>query len=88
MPRGTLVAGITSGAEEVALPPRRDLDELAVAATRAVGMDITGVDVLEAADGTLYALEVNANFGFYPRNSEIVDALVEQVVARGKTPPA
>lgn len=83
VPRGTLVAGITSGAEEVALPPRHDLDELGVAVTQAVGMDITGVDVLEALDGTLYALEVNANFGFFPRSSEIVDALLEQVVRRG-----
>jgi glutathione synthase/RimK-type ligase-like ATP-grasp enzyme len=79
VPRGTVVAGISSGAEEVKLSPRADLDELAVAMTRAVAMDIVGVDILEAADGRLFALEVNVNFGFYPRNGEILDGLVSQL---------
>jgi glutathione synthase/RimK-type ligase-like ATP-grasp enzyme len=81
VPRGTLVATVSSGGEEIVLAPRRDLDDLAVAMTRAVAMDIAGVDILETSDGSLFALEVNANFGFYPRNGEIVDALVEQLLA-------
>jgi glutathione synthase/RimK-type ligase-like ATP-grasp enzyme len=81
VPRGTVVAGITAGAQEVALAARSDLDDLAIAMTRAVAMDIAGVDLLEAPDGTIFALEVNANFGFYPRNSEILDAIFGQVLA-------
>ncbi|HEV7806733.1 MAG TPA: hypothetical protein VGO80_12990 [Solirubrobacteraceae bacterium] len=79
VPRGTIVAGITSGAEEVKLDPREDLDHLAIAMARAVEMDIVGADILETADGALFGIEVNANFGFYPSNREIVDALVERL---------
>jgi glutathione synthase/RimK-type ligase-like ATP-grasp enzyme len=49
---------------------------------RAVGLDIGGVDILEANDGRLYALEANANFGFYPRTREVLDALAGQVRLR------
>jgi glutathione synthase/RimK-type ligase-like ATP-grasp enzyme len=79
--RGTIVAGIGSGAQEVKLAPREDLDELAIAVTRAVGMDVAGIDVLETPAGALLALEVNVNFGFYPRNGEILDAIAAQVRA-------
>ena len=79
--RGTVVAGITSGATEVKLAPRDDLDRLAVAMTRAVEMDVAGADILETPDGALFGIEVNANFGFYPRNREIVDAVVERLHA-------
>jgi glutathione synthase/RimK-type ligase-like ATP-grasp enzyme len=80
--RGTVVATVAGGAREVKLPRRHDLDELAIAMVRAVGMDIGGTDILEGRDGDIYALEVNANFGFYPKNREIVDALLAQVVER------
>lgn len=81
VPAGTIVAGIGAGAVEVKLPPRADLDDLATAVTRAVGMDIAGIDVLQTPDGALFALEANVNFGFYPRNREILDAIVGQAVA-------
>jgi glutathione synthase/RimK-type ligase-like ATP-grasp enzyme len=71
----TLVAAVTSGAQEVRLPPRKDLDELAIAMVRAVHLDVAGVDVLEDPLGRLFALEVNANFGFFPRNTEILEAI-------------
>jgi glutathione synthase/RimK-type ligase-like ATP-grasp enzyme len=80
---GTLFAAITSGAREVKLAPRADLDDLAVAIVHAVGLDIVGVDILESTDGALFALEANVNFGFYPRNREILDALADQVELRG-----
>ncbi|HEY1538775.1 MAG TPA: hypothetical protein VGF63_05200 [Solirubrobacteraceae bacterium] len=78
---GTIVAAIGSGAREVELAPREELDELAIAVTRAVGMDIAGVDVLETPEGELLALEANVNFGFDPRNGEILDAIAAQVLA-------
>jgi glutathione synthase/RimK-type ligase-like ATP-grasp enzyme len=83
MPPGTLFAAITSGAQEVKLDPRADLDDLGVAMVRAVGLDIVGVDILESTGGALFALEANVNFGFYSRNREILDALADQVELRG-----
>jgi glutathione synthase/RimK-type ligase-like ATP-grasp enzyme len=85
VPPGTLVAAVTGGAEEVRLPPRQDLDDLAVAIVRASTMDIAGVDVLEDPSGQLFALEVNANFGFFPRNAEIVEAILACAAAKASS---
>jgi RimK family alpha-L-glutamate ligase len=90
VPRGTLVAGVSSGASEVRLPPRADLDQLAVSAVAALRLDIGGVDILEDPAGRLLALEVNANFGFFPRSTEILDAIHRCVAAkawRTRPPP-
>lgn len=60
-----------------------ELKDLAVRATRAVGAEIAGVDLLPGQDGQLYAIEVNAVPGWkaLARTLEIdVGALVIEYV--------
>jgi glutathione synthase/RimK-type ligase-like ATP-grasp enzyme len=86
VPEATLVASVASGAEEVCLPPREELDELAAAMVRASQMDVAGVDILEDPLGRLFALEVNANFGFFPRNREILEAIQACALEKAVSP--
>jgi RimK family alpha-L-glutamate ligase len=61
--RGTdWITNVNRGAvpELVSRHDERELAELAVAATSAVGADFAGVDILPAADGSLSVLEVNS----------------------------
>ena len=51
---------ISRGAVAEPLEVTSELAELALRAAKAVGAEIAGVDLLPAADGRLYALEVNA----------------------------
>lgn len=59
----TWISNIAQGASgeavdlDNALP---ELSELAIAATRAIGMDYAGVDLIRAADGTYYVVEINS----------------------------
>ena len=57
-------ANMTLGAVATALPLEHPAAALAVAATRALGLDYAGVDLLEAEDGQLQILEVDAWAGF------------------------
>ena len=70
-----------------------DLSELAIAAAAAVGADFAGVDILAAADGSLFVLEVNSMPAWSGLQSvvavniadAIADALLEFLAARAKT---
>lgn len=57
-------ANMTLGAVATALPLDHPAAALAVAGTRALGLDYAGVDLLEAEDGQLQILEVDAWAGF------------------------
>ncbi|WP_433374811.1 RimK family alpha-L-glutamate ligase [Streptosporangium sp. CA-115845] len=55
---------VARGADMTAFPPSPELADLAVMATRAVGADIAGVDLIEDSDGRLHVLEVNHGVEF------------------------
>jgi ribosomal protein S6--L-glutamate ligase len=57
-------ANITLGAVATGLPLDHPAAALAAAATKALGLDYAGVDLLEAEDGQLRILEVDAWAGF------------------------
>lgn len=56
------ITNISKGAAAEAISGRdeAELAELAIAATAAVGADFAGVDIVPAADGSLFVLEVNS----------------------------
>ncbi|MBO0663387.1 RimK family alpha-L-glutamate ligase [Jiella sp. MQZ9-1] len=54
------ITNIKQGAAARPIFPRRDLEELAIAATEAVAGDFCGVDLLVDADGRAQVLEVNS----------------------------
>lgn len=56
----TWITNVKQGAEPHALVPAPDMIEAAVRATRAVGADYAGVDLIRGRCGTLYVLEVNS----------------------------
>lgn len=74
---------VSRGATTEPLEVTDELKDLAVRATRAVGAEIAGVDLLPSQDGQLYAIEVNAVPGWkaLARTLEIdVGALVIEYV--------
>lgn len=54
------ITNIKQGALARPIEPDRELEDLAVAATAAVGGDFCGVDILKDADGRPHVLEVNS----------------------------
>jgi RimK family alpha-L-glutamate ligase len=71
-------------ARTIALP--EEWREMALSATRAVGADYGGVDLLPARDGTVYVLEVNGIPGWRGLQEatglDVAGAIVEQLVRR------
>jgi RimK family alpha-L-glutamate ligase len=57
-------ANLTLGAVATPLPPEHPAASLAVAATRAIGLDYGGVDMVEDANDGLQVLEIDAWAGF------------------------
>lgn len=54
------ITNIKQGAEALPMPPDPELEALAVAATRAVGGDFCGVDLLRDDSGAAHVIEVNS----------------------------
>ena len=79
---------VALGARSEPCPMTEDLAQLAVAATRAVGADFAGVDLVEDQQGSLLVLEVNHNVelgGIQHAHAGRVDVageLVDAVLAR------
>jgi tetrahydromethanopterin:alpha-L-glutamate ligase len=57
----TWITNVAQGAHPTACDPDREMSDLAIAATRALGADYAGVDLIRRADGRLLVLEVNSN---------------------------
>lgn len=80
------ITNVAKGAEPHWVEPTGKLAELAIAATRAVGADYAGVDLIKAADGTLYILEVNSMPAWRGLQSvapfDIGEVLVDYVLAK------
>jgi RimK family alpha-L-glutamate ligase len=57
----TWITNVHQGAEPVAHEPCEEMQRLAIAATRAVGADYAGVDLIRDAGGRLMVLEINSN---------------------------
>jgi len=53
---------LNSKAEKIRLP--KEMSYLAIESTKALGLDISGVDMIEKDDGTLYVVDVNYSPGF------------------------
>jgi RimK family alpha-L-glutamate ligase len=77
---------IARGGRARAITPNGPWVELALRAARAVGADYAGVDLLPAADGTVYVVEVNGIPGWrglqQATSSDIAAAIVEHCLAR------
>ena len=77
---------IARGAHARAITPSGPWAELALRATRAVGADYAGVDLLPAPDGTVYVVEVNGIPGWrglqQATSSDVAAAIVEHCLAR------
>lgn len=94
------ITNISKGAAAEAISGRdeAELAELAIAATAAVGADFAGVDVVPAADGSLFVLEVNSMPAWSGLQTvaavNIADALADALLqfladrARAKAEPA
>lgn len=57
----TWITNVHQGAEPVAHAPDSEMTAMALAASRAVGADYAGVDLIRASDGRLLVLEINSN---------------------------
>ncbi|MFH8796121.1 RimK family alpha-L-glutamate ligase [Streptomyces sp. NPDC017941] len=80
---GTLTANIAKGGTaDVCTGRYPKADELAVRATRALGLDIAGVDLLFAADDTYTVCEVNAVPGWRPEMTASIAPAVTACIAR------
>lgn len=55
------ITNVHQGAAPVAHAPCFEMERLALAATKAVGADYAGVDLIRAPDGELLVLEINSN---------------------------
>jgi [lysine-biosynthesis-protein LysW]--L-2-aminoadipate ligase len=78
---------IALGAVPVACPLTSDIAQLAVAAARAVGAAVAGVDLIEGTDGQLTVLEVNSGVEFggfsqaHGSSLELAELIVDHVLA-------
>lgn len=57
----TWITNVHQGAEPIGHTPDRDMEHLALEATRAVGASYAGVDLISDRDGRLMVLEINSN---------------------------
>ena len=77
---------ISLGGDARAMALSPEMTELALRATRAVGADYAGVDLLPARDGTVYVLEVNGIPGWSgvqtTTSVDIADAIVAKLISR------
>lgn len=53
------------------------IDELAVSAVKALGLDFGAVDIIQDSEGTLYVLEVNTAFGLDGTTIELVGEAIK-----------
>ena len=79
------ITNVAQGAEPSAHEPDAGMRELAIAATRALGADYAGVDLIRHADGQLLVLEVNSNPAWRGLQSvtpvDIAGALADDFIA-------
>ncbi len=61
---GDFRANLEEGGKAEAITPKKEAVELAIRATKALGLDFAGVDLLETAQGEYLVCEVNSNFFF------------------------
>jgi ribosomal protein S6--L-glutamate ligase len=62
--KGEFRANVHLGGKAVGFDPGPDLARLALRATKGLGLDIAGVDVIQDGNGTLRVMEVNSSPGF------------------------
>ncbi|MET9077247.1 RimK family alpha-L-glutamate ligase [Streptomyces sp. NPDC004232] len=80
---GALAANIAKGGSATLCAGRHpQAEELAVRAAGALGLDIAGVDLLFAADGTFTVCEVNAVPGWRPEMTTVTPAIVACIARR------
>ncbi|MEU8972868.1 RimK family alpha-L-glutamate ligase [Streptomyces monashensis] len=80
---GDIAANIANGGSATLCAGRHpQAEELAVRAARALGLDIAGVDLLFADDGTFTVCEVNAVPGWRPEMTAVTPAIVACVARR------
>ncbi len=63
-PKGSFKANVSLGAEAKPIELTENQKELAIKASEAVGLDISGVDLMTDKDGNNYVIEVNSNQGW------------------------
>jgi glutathione synthase/RimK-type ligase-like ATP-grasp enzyme len=74
------ITGLKPGERRpVVQEPRLELEEAAVAAVRALGGDLMGVDVIEDMARQLWVLEANPGFGFNSGDDAVEDVIVEEL---------
>ena len=62
--RGEFRANVHLGGKAAAVQVSRKMSSLALRSTRAIGLDIAGVDMIEDQNGNLCVMEVNYSPGF------------------------
>ena len=62
--KGEFRANIHLGARAEAMKPTKEMLKLAIGSTRALGLDISGVDMIEVGNRDLKVIEVNYSPGF------------------------
>ena len=81
---GSLVASVALGATMIDLEPSQEMCHLAQAMVGLVGGNMMGVDLLQGRDGKLWALEVNASFGFDPEDQLIATGVADEILKAAK----
>ncbi|MCF8401458.1 MAG: RimK family alpha-L-glutamate ligase [Bacteroidales bacterium] len=67
-PKGSFKANVSLGAEAEPIELTEDQKELCVKASKAVGLDTSGVDLMTGKDGKNYIIEINGNHGWKIQN--------------------
>jgi RimK family alpha-L-glutamate ligase len=88
----TWITNVHQGAEPIGHTPDRDMERLALEATRAVGASYAGVDLISDRDGRLMVLEINSNPAWKGLQSvtdvDIAGTLAEDFLAAAIKAPA
>jgi RimK family alpha-L-glutamate ligase len=94
-PRGEWRTNVAIGGSANAVDVTPEIEQVALAASAAIGADYAGVDVLPARDGSLFVLEVNGIPGWQGLQQatgiDVAGAIVghlETLMASGATPEA
>ena len=89
-PPGQWLTNISQGSSAESVAPGQELEALALAATRAVGAEIAGVDIIEGPDGAPRVLEVNAIPGWRAisevSGADLALAVLDYTLARVENP--
>jgi RimK family alpha-L-glutamate ligase len=74
-------SNISEGGERITGNLTEEMKKTAEKASKAVGFDICGTDVIESQDGDVYVLEINGAFGISEEMNELIgeDVILEMV---------